>query len=101
MEISLESVKAYCRIDGDQEDGLLRSLIGAAKDYLANAGVDEPAADSPLYALAVKGLVLHFYDERGLTGQTALSLIPGMRNAITQLKLKAEAERIAAAAEEE
>lgn len=94
MNIDLESVKGYCRIDGDEENELLLSLVDAAKDYLDAAGVSEPEEDNPLYLLAVKAMVLHFYDHRGMTESTKPSDIPGIRNAVTQLKLRAEAERI-------
>lgn len=96
MNISLEEVKTYCRIDGDLEDGLLRSLLQAAKDYLTGAGIDEPEDDVPLYGLCVKALVLDYYDRRGLTQRPDPYEVPGVRNAINQLKLRAEAERSAA-----
>ena len=88
MNISLDAVKSYCRIDGEEEDALLLSLVDAAKDYLEGAGVMEP-----LYLLAVKALVLHYYDHRGLTESGAPGEIPGIRNAIVQLKLRATAAR--------
>ena len=59
MNISLDAVKSYCRVDGEEEDALLLSLVDAAKDYLEGAGVMEPEAEEPLYLLAVKALVLH------------------------------------------
>lgn len=96
MNIPLEEVKLYCRIDGDLEDDLLRSLLQAAKDYLTGAGIDEPAGDVPLYGLTVKALVLDYYDRRGLTQRPDPYEVPGVRNAINQLKLRAEAERSAA-----
>ena len=96
MEIPVADVKLYCRIDGDTEDDLLQSLIQAAKDYLGGAGIADPAADDQRYALAVKALVLHYYDYRGLTESPAPSDIPGIRNLIVQLKLEAEAARAAA-----
>ena len=94
MEIDLASVKSYCRIDWDTEDKLLATLVLAAKDYLDGAGVPEPEADNPMYALAVKAMVLDLYDHRGQTESVSLSAIPGMANIIVQLKLRAEAERI-------
>lgn len=96
MEIALADVKTFCRIDGESEDGLLQTLILAAKEYLAGAGVPDPDTDSPLYGLCVKNLVLEYYDKRGLTEAPAPNNIPGIRNAVTQLKLSAEAERAAA-----
>lgn len=94
MTIDLEAVKGYCRVDGDEEDELLLSLVDAAKDYLSGAGVDEPEGDVPLYLLAVKALTLHYYDHRGTTESGAVAAIPGIQNAIVQLKLRAEAARI-------
>lgn len=96
MEIPVTEVKLYCRIDGDAEDDLLQTLIEAAKSYLAGAGIADPAADDQRYALAVKALVLHYYDYRGLTESPAPSAIPGIRNLIIQLKLDAETARVMA-----
>lgn len=100
MEITLSAVKTFCRIDGTEEDDLLRELIQAAKAYLAGAGVSDPDTPSPLYALCVKNLVLEYYDKRGLTESPAPSSIPGLQNAIVQLKLRAEAARIVAGGKE-
>lgn len=94
MTIDLAAVKSYCRIDWDTEDELLTALVAAAKEYLDGAGVPEPEADNPMYALAVKAMVLEFYDHRGQTESVSLSAIPGMSNLIVQLKLRAEAERV-------
>ena len=96
MDISVSDVKLYCRIDGDEEDTLLASLVEAAKGYLAGAGIGDPAGEDHRYALAVKALVLHYYDYRGLTEAPAPSAIPGIRNLIVQLKLEAEAARVMA-----
>lgn len=38
MNISLDAVKSYCRVDGEEEDALLLSLVDAAKDYLGGHG---------------------------------------------------------------
>lgn len=65
---------------GEEEDALLLSLVDAAKDYLEGAGVMEPEAEEPLYLLAVKALVLHYYDHRGLTESGAPGR-SGIRNA--------------------
>ena len=90
MAVDLEAVKIYCRIDGDGEDDLLLSLMDAAAEYLEGAGVAAPEEPDPLYDLAVKALVLDYYDHRGRTE----TRIPGLDNAIVQLKLRAEAARI-------
>lgn len=94
MDIDLTAVKSYCRIDGSEEDALLLDLIAAAREYLDGAGIPDPEADNPLYSLAVKALVLDYYDHRGTTEAANVSAIPGMENAIVQLKLQTMAERI-------
>ena len=94
MTIDLAAVKSYCRIDWDSEDDLLTAFVAVAKEYLDGAGVPEPEADDPMYALAVKAMVLDLYDHRGQTESAKLSAIPGMSNIIVQLKLRAEAERV-------
>ena len=95
MNIDLAAVKSYCRIDWDSEDDLLTDFVAVAKEYLDGAGVPEPEAYNPMYALAVKAMVLDLYDHRGQTESVKLSAIPGMSNIIVQLKLRSAAERIA------
>lgn len=90
----LSDVKLYCRIDGSYEDELISSLMDAAAAYLEGAGISADYAELPLYQLAIKAYVLHFYDHRGITESAAAHDVPGLRNAITQLKLIAESERI-------
>lgn len=94
MAVDLEAVKLYCRIDGNEEDDLLLTLMDAAAEYLEGAGVAAPEEPDPLYDLAVKALVLDYYDHRGRTETGTQSRIPGLDNAIVQLKLRAEAARI-------
>jgi uncharacterized phage protein (predicted DNA packaging) len=43
---SLETVKHYLRIMGDEEDALLAPLILSAEQYLLNAGVPELGEDA-------------------------------------------------------
>lgn len=95
MTIDLEAVKSYCRIDGNDEDELIQAFVDTAKGYLDGAGVPEPEADDPRYLLCVKAMVLEFYDHRGMTESVTPSAIPGLANMVVQLKLEAEAERIA------
>ncbi|MGV2788104.1 phage gp6-like head-tail connector protein, partial [Clostridium perfringens] len=55
MRPSLEFLKSYLRIDGSEDDNVLTLLLGAAKEYLRNAGVAEPESgpdDGKLYDLA-------------------------------------------------
>ncbi len=61
----LDKVKNYLRVDGEQDDALLASLISAAKEYLANAGMKledgATEARTALYELAVSLHVHNMY----------------------------------------
>lgn len=60
-----DKVKSYLRIDGEQDDTLLASLISAAKEYLGNAGMklEDGATEAriALYELAVSLYVHDMY----------------------------------------
>lgn len=84
----LAAAKAYMRIEGDEEDSLVVSMVMAARAYLEGAGVSLPPAGSDrrsIYDLACHGLALSYYDHREETG-TALADNPALRRAINQLK---------------
>ena len=95
MEVSRENlaaVKAYMRIDGDEDDAVIEALYSAAVLYLKNAGIEEPSKDPSLYNLAVWSLTLHYYDHRDSVGNEA-SVPTGLRPIINQLKLLGDVER--------
>lgn len=60
-----DDVQSYCRTDEDVSD-----FIAPAEEYLANLGIAQDESD-PLYALAVKKLVLWWYDNRNPSDSTA------------------------------
>ena len=85
--VSLETVKAYARIDGDEEDALLNSLTIAAEEYLPNAGIYPGLSSPALFQLAVCGIVLHWYEQRNIaTGAAPTDFPVGIRLTINQLK---------------
>ncbi len=84
--VSLNAVKTYCKIDEEIDDALVSSLIEAAEAYLDHAGVTPETAPTALYALAVKGMVLHWYDHREAGETAAPDFAPGVRKVINQLK---------------
>ena len=102
MAHDLEAVKAYMRFDdlGLEEDektaeeAVIKALIAGAVEYLRTGGAPEPAPEetSELYDLAVKALVLHWYDHRDDVGNES-SVPNGIRPVITQLKLRNMAEK--------
>lgn len=62
MNLSLDELKNYLRIDGSEDDSILTLLIDGAKEFLKNAGV--PETDSALYKLAVMLYVGLHYENR-------------------------------------
>lgn len=81
----LQEIKNYARLDIDEDDILLNSLIESAELYLKNAGVKNTKDD--LYFLALKMLVLHWYENREsvLVGSISKKLEFSLSNIITQL----------------
>ena len=102
MAHDLEAVKDYMRFEYlaegltaeevTRQESQIRGLMAAAAEYLKNGGIPEPEGESELYDLALKGLVLHWYDHRDDVGSES-SIPNGIRPVITQLKLVAAAAR--------
>lgn len=80
----LDEVKEYLRVDGTDEDPEIQGLINAAEAYLTNAGVIKDETNE-LYKLAVKMLVVNWYENRQPIGK-ADKLAFGLDSIITQLK---------------
>jgi len=85
----LEEIKNYMKIDDDVDDSLINSLIESANIYMVNAGVKN--FENDLYKLAIKMLVLHWYENREVIGN-ANKLSFSLDNIITQLKYCYEVE---------
>lgn len=76
MIISLEEVKTYARVDGDEDDRLLETLIIAAEEYLKNAtGKEYPETDGDgnkvdyaLEKIYLQLLVAYWYEKRTPVG---------------------------------
>lgn len=76
MIISLEEVKQYARIDIDDDDQLLETLIIAAEEYLRNAtGKEYPETDSDgnrinyaLEKIYLQLLIAYWYEKRTPAG---------------------------------
>ena len=74
--ITLEEVKGYARIDIDEDDQLLETLIASAEEYLRNAtGKEYPEKDEngskinyELEKICLQLLVAHWYEQRSPTG---------------------------------
>ncbi|MNW39625.1 Phage gp6-like head-tail connector protein [compost metagenome] len=81
----LKLLKSYLRIDGSEDDTVLALLLGAAKEYLRNAGVQEPQGDedSKLYDLAV---MLRVHRERARDYKEVERVEKSLTSIILQLK---------------
>lgn len=83
--MTIEEAKEFLRIDGNDEDLLIQSLLTAAENYLTNAGVT--VTSGPLYELAIKLLVSHWYENRAVVGVgKADKLAFSLDSIIAQLK---------------
>lgn len=90
MALDLLSVYRYCKVDPDDRE--IQDLIDAAEAYIINL-IDMKTVttleEDPVFCLAVKMLVLHWYDNRGgvISGpRMAVTDIPiGIQSLITQL----------------
>ncbi len=88
-DAALEACKIYMRVDGNDDDELIASLMTAAKAYLDGAGIPAPQEASSLYNIAVHALTLNYYDHRdAVGGETPFPA--GLRPIINQLKHSAE-----------
>lgn len=86
------TLKAYCRIDAEEtcDDALIQGLYDSAVNYMEQAGVRIPAADSgrrAQYDLCINYLVLDAYDRRDMMLSGALTENPAFRRIMNQLKL--------------
>ena len=86
MLVSLEEAKAYLKIEYDEEDDLLLSLIASAEDLCATIlRKDLPEDDT--VRVAVLYAVSYLFDSRGETNMTDLvemlkAILSGKREAI-------------------
>ncbi|HBF0961167.1 TPA: phage gp6-like head-tail connector protein [Clostridioides difficile] len=84
----LDEVKLYLKIDNDEDDNLLKSLIESAKVYLINAGC-KIYEENDLLKLAINLLVGHWYENREVMGK-ADKLAFSLESIIIQLKYSYE-----------
>ena len=82
--MELAELKLFMRIDGEDEDVFIQGLQYAAEEYMKNAGVIKDY-DKFLYALAIKMLVGHWYENRSVVGK-ADKLAFSLDSMIIQLK---------------
>ncbi|MCY7478853.1 head-tail connector protein [Paenibacillus larvae] len=85
--ITLEEVKTYMRIDNEDDDRKLSSLLFSAVSYMKNAVGSGLDSNDELYKLACCMLVCHWYENAGVTGKE--DVLPlGINSIVTQLQGK-------------
>lgn len=63
--MKLEDVKLYLRIDGDEEDALIQSMMQAGAEYIRSA-VGEYDDKDPTAQVLLAAIVQNMYDNREL-----------------------------------
>lgn len=81
MALKLAEMKEYLRVDTDDQDEVIMSLMAAAREYVYSKTSkrhyignqrDNPAADpvkledSPVFIIGQKNMVVHWYENRGV-----------------------------------
>jgi len=61
--LALPEVKLFLRVDHDEEDALIESIMGAAREY-AEKSTGKTYNDTPLWDLLVKQITAHWYENR-------------------------------------
>lgn len=97
--VRLAACKKYMRVEGEDEDEVILSLMAAAQAYLERAGITAERSPAAQYDLALWGLTLHYYDHREAVGNESAFPI-GLRPVMNQLKLTAVSNLGAAGGEE-
>lgn len=83
MDIS--GVKEYLRLEVDEDDRIVQSLLDSAVLFLENAGVPRQE-ENELYRLALRMLASHWYENREVIGKNT-NLSYGLESIIHQLRL--------------
>lgn len=69
MILTVEEVKKWLRIDGDDEDSIIELLIGGSEQYLQNATGKQFDGNNQLAKLFCLVLCADWYENRDLIGQ--------------------------------
>lgn len=98
--MTLEEAKLYLRVDTDDDDALIQALITAAESYIAQqtgktktlVGADENGQpiyedikESELWELAVKLLLAHWYENRGVEKASSRNTIAKISHSVDAL----------------
>lgn len=96
MILTLQEVKEYARIDIDEDDRLLHTLIAAAEEYLKNAtGKAYPETDEngkkieyALEKIYMQLLIAYWYENRSAVGKVGEDFSYMTKSMMLQLQNK-------------
>lgn len=96
MILTLQEVKEYARIDIDEDDQLLQTLIASAEEYLKNAtGKAYPETDEngkkieyALEKIYLQLLVAYWYENRSVAGKVGEDFSYMTKSIMLQLQNK-------------
>lgn len=84
--VTLEETKKYLRIDDNESDILITSLINAAEEYLQNATGNQFDRTNHLAKLFCWVLVTDWYENRVYIGKPSENVRPIIDSMLAQLK---------------
>lgn len=85
MIVTLKETKQYLRVDNDEDDTLITSLIDAAETYLSNATGNQFDDTNSLAKLFCWTLVTDWYENREHVGRTSDKVRPIIESMLAQL----------------
>ena len=86
MIVTLEETKQYLRVDGEESDVLITSLIEAADVYLQNATGYQFDSTNHLAKLFCWVLITDWYENREHTGKASEKTRPIVESMLAQLR---------------
>ena len=87
--MTLEEAKTFCRIDNDDEDDLIKTLLKTAEDYMISACGNHFNKESEKAKLCQGILVNHWYENRTIMGYRK-ALPYSIENLLLQLRYDSE-----------
>ncbi|MEY8414800.1 head-tail connector protein [Tissierella praeacuta] len=86
MLITIDEAKEYLRVDGDEDNAIINTLIKASEEYLKNATGKTFDDTNNLARLFCLLLVVDWYENRGLTaGKVGDKIRPVINSMLAQL----------------
>ena len=86
--MTVADFKNYARIDYDDDDELIETLIEASKCYVQESTGKNYDENNSLYVLLIKILTLHFYENRQAISSNSVNEVPySITNLLTHIQM--------------